>query len=276
MRAETTNSSPVRSGVIVLAAVIAAGLSAQGAGWGGPLVASGGGAALVIAGILRGRDGSLEPAVSLQIAGGLLTPVLATLITKNAVPLCFMAIPILLQHQHHGNRGMIGGTISLLVGLGMLAAYGDLMAFSIATSMMLLSLIGLRPQPVADRAPIAAAPANRPATQWVNEAQLMERMGGNRALIGELNRLLIEENRRRFASLRQAIAQADGQRISREAHGIKSGLTNFCAPEVEKLAHQLEHASQDGVTTNLSDLTDELERRIHELTEQLTAMETAA
>ena len=119
--------------------------------------------------------------------------------------------------------------------------------------------------------PIATSP-----TQWVDEVAVLERMGGSMEILMELTVLFADENVRRLADLRTALAAEDALQVSREAHGIKSGLTNFCADEAVALAFHIEKNAKEGSLDGLVSATDALEAALQGVTDQLSAMGKAA
>ena len=129
------------------------------------------------------------------------------------------------------------------------------------------------PPAVEHEAPASLALAPR---QWVDEVAVLERMGGSMDILMELTELFAEENIRRLTDLRAALAAGDALQVSREAHGIKSGLTNFCADDAVAIAFHIEKTAKEGGIDGLSAATDRLERALAEITEQLTAMGRAA
>jgi HPt (histidine-containing phosphotransfer) domain-containing protein len=133
------------------------------------------------------------------------------------------------------------------------------------------------PEPIVAPAPEpVAAPQPTAPRQWVDEAAVLERMGGSMEILMELTVLFADENVRRLADLRAALAAGDALQVSREAHGIKSGLTNFCADDAVALAFNIEHAGKAGSLEGLAGAIDVLEVALSEVTEQLTAMGKAA
>lgn len=81
---------------------------------------------------------------------------------------------------------------------------------------------------------------------WVRTPDILVFLGHDRALLRHLTGLLKEESARRLPLLRTALGAGDGPLAAREAHGIKSGLTNFCAPGAVELATQVELACRSG------------------------------
>ncbi|MDG1483180.1 MAG: Hpt domain-containing protein [Myxococcota bacterium] len=129
------------------------------------------------------------------------------------------------------------------------------------------------PQSLPEPPPDSLAEESR---QWVDEVAVLERMGGSIEILMELTDLFASENVRRLAALRAAIAAGDALQTSREAHGIKSGLTNFCADEAVALAFQIEASAKKGSLDGLETATDVLEAVLNSVTEQLTMMGKAA
>jgi HPt (histidine-containing phosphotransfer) domain-containing protein len=105
-----------------------------------------------------------------------------------------------------------------------------------------LSLVPDLPTPAA--APQPAAPA--PAGPWIDAATLMERLGGDRELLGELIELFEVDTPHRIDALREAALVGDSEGVSRAAHGIKSGLSNFCAAPAQARAFELERFGREG------------------------------
>ena len=129
------------------------------------------------------------------------------------------------------------------------------------------------PSPASPASPASLTEVSR---QWVDEVAVLERMGGSMEILMELTDLFANENVRRLVALRAAISAGDAQQASREAHGIKSGLTNFCADEAVALAFQIEDTAKQGSLEGLETATDVLEAVLNAVTEQLTMMGKAA
>lgn len=119
----------------------------------------------------------------------------------------------------------------------------------------------------------ASAPAPAPSPRdWIDEAELLEMVGGDRGLLQEMGRLFVSENDRRMVALHAALKQGDATGVREAAHGIKSGLTNFCAPEAVELAAVVEHAGREGVLANIHDNVVALERCLEQMNQQLQKM----
>ena len=104
----------------------------------------------------------------------------------------------------------------------------------------------------------------------------MQRLGGSVEILRDLTALFAEDNIHRLEALRTALDAGDPVQVSREAHGIKSGLTNFCADEAVAVAFHIEKTAKDGSLEGLSAAADVLAITLQEVTDQLNAMGRAA
>ena len=124
----------------------------------------------------------------------------------------------------------------------------------------------------------AQAEPPAPPRQWIDEDGLLHQLGGDRDLLQELTRLFEVERDRRLVVLRAAVAEQDCQEIKSSAHAIKSGLTNFSAPDAVALAAELEMAGRAGMAGDVSAVVglepkvDALATCISEMLRQLRAM----
>lgn len=124
----------------------------------------------------------------------------------------------------------------------------------------------------------AQADPSAPPRQWIDEDGLLHQLGGDRELLQELTRLFEVERDRRLVVLRTAVAEQDCREIKSSAHAIKSGLTNFSAPDAVALAAELEMAGRAGMAGDVSAVAglepkvDSLAACISEMLQQLRAM----
>ena len=92
----------------------------------------------------------------------------------------------------------------------------------------------------------AEAPADGPPDTGLDADSLLERLGGDKELLGELIGLFEMDTPHRIVALREAAAADDADGVARAAHGIKSGLSNFCAHGAQERAFVLERAGREG------------------------------
>jgi len=111
---------------------------------------------------------------------------------------------------------------------------------------------------------------------WIDEDAFFEHIGKDLNLLHELKTVVVAENDRRMRALREALANQDANRVREEAHGIKSGLTNLCAPKAVTIAHELEFIAQTGVLDGLETSVNALDQCLSQITQQLHDMGKAA
>ncbi|MFT4975706.1 MAG: HPt (histidine-containing phosphotransfer) domain-containing protein [Myxococcota bacterium] len=107
--------------------------------------------------------------------------------------------------------------------------------------------LGRTAQAEPDAAPVLT-PAPAPKKPWIDSDGLLSQISNDPELLRELTRLFDQERERRLVTLRAAIEAADATEIKSAAHAIKSGLTNFSAPEAVALAQELEMAGRAGIS----------------------------
>ena len=187
---------------------------------------------------------------------GVIAAVAISAVVGSAVPLVALTIPAAILGYRAGWRAGTPPTPAALPEASELSAESIVAPSSVPEP---------SPEPLAEG-----------ARQWVDEVAVLERMGGSIEILMELTDLFANENVRRLAALRAAISAGDPLQVSREAHGIKSGLTNFCAEEAVALAFQIEDSAKKGSLDGLETATDVLEAVLNSVTEQLTMMGKAA
>jgi HPt (histidine-containing phosphotransfer) domain-containing protein len=73
-----------------------------------------------------------------------------------------------------------------------------------------------------------------------NSAQLLERLGGDEALLSEVLDIFLEETPRNMAKLRQAVLQREAKNIETTAHSLKGELGYLGIPTISEKARELE------------------------------------
>ena len=84
--------------------------------------------------------------------------------------------------------------------------------------------------------------------------QLMERMGDDRELLGELVVLFQEDLPGRVAALKNALALRDCPSFERAAHAIKGMVSNFAIGPAYDKASELELMARSNDWTNAADI----------------------
>jgi HPt (histidine-containing phosphotransfer) domain-containing protein len=88
---------------------------------------------------------------------------------------------------------------------------------------------------------------------------LLELVGGEPALLGELIDSFLEEAPTLVDTLRQGLEQEDAAELRRAAHTIKSSSNDFGATTLAKLCQKLEAMSKAGTLDGAAELVAQVE-----------------
>ncbi len=91
-----------------------------------------------------------------------------------------------------------------------------------------------------------------PVTE-VNESELLEQVGGDRALLAEMVRLFLENYPPSLAELREAVARGDAEAVHRQAHAFKGMVGHFGAQAAVEAARRLEAMGREGDLSQAED-----------------------
>jgi len=93
---------------------------------------------------------------------------------------------------------------------------------------------------------------------------LLERLGGDAALLGEMAALFLDECSAHVSSIRQAVAARDARALESAAHALRGSASNFGAERTVQAALRLELMGRQedfmASAQALRNLDDELER----------------
>jgi HPt (histidine-containing phosphotransfer) domain-containing protein len=98
---------------------------------------------------------------------------------------------------------------------------------------------------------------------------MLERMGGDADLLGEIVELFLEDGPRVVERLRGAVARGDADEIERAAHSLKGALLNMSANPLAALALELENLGREGELARCGGVLEALETKMVRLREQL-------
>jgi two-component system, sensor histidine kinase and response regulator len=117
-----------------------------------------------------------------------------------------------------------------------------------------------------------AAPIDHPhaANRSVDVEQLLERIDGDRSLLGELVDLFREDYPGSLRAVQEAIDTQDSNRLRSTSHALKGALANLSAIQASTLAAELEAI---GNSPNLTQAQATLDRLAHELVNVRQALE---
>ena len=96
----------------------------------------------------------------------------------------------------------------------------------------------------------------------INLKELLERVDGDLAFVGELSEIFGEDYPRQIAVARTCLEGGDFEGLKRAAHGLKGSLANLSATYAASLAASLERSSASGEVDGLNKTLLELEREL--------------
>jgi PAS domain S-box-containing protein len=107
-----------------------------------------------------------------------------------------------------------------------------------------------------------APPAPVPAPEVVDEARLLERVGGNRKALADLVRIFRADWPKQVARLREAVGQDDAAALRASAHALKGSVANFAAPLATEAALRLQKMGEAGRLAGAAGALEHLEREV--------------
>ena len=106
----------------------------------------------------------------------------------------------------------------------------------------------------------------------LDEARLLERVGGDRRALAGLARIFLADAPRRLAEIRRAVASADAKALRAAAHALKGAAANFSAAGVTDAALELQQIGDSGEMSEAAAALDRLEGELATLRRALTAL----
>jgi len=106
----------------------------------------------------------------------------------------------------------------------------------------------------------------------INRAALMEKVGGDEELLGEIVELFLEDCPRVIKQIEEAIAKGDSRWLERAAHTLKGMVGNFYAGGATEAAMELEEIGRRGEMTAAEGAYTILQKEIERLKSELEAM----
>jgi two-component system, sensor histidine kinase and response regulator len=104
----------------------------------------------------------------------------------------------------------------------------------------------------------------------IDLAALLDRIGGDEALLRELVGLYLEDERRLLDGAGDALRDGNADALRRSAHTLKGAVSNFCAPAASSAAQALETAGRDGRLDEAVALLDDLSAELARVREALS------
>jgi CheY-like chemotaxis protein/anti-sigma regulatory factor (Ser/Thr protein kinase) len=115
-------------------------------------------------------------------------------------------------------------------------------------------------------------PGPGPARRGLDVDDLLARCDGDPQLLRELATIFLGDYPARLAAVRTAAQRRDARALQAEAHALKGAAGNFGAPDAVEAARRLEFMARDSDLAGVDTALAELERRMKQLTAQLTAL----
>lgn len=112
--------------------------------------------------------------------------------------------------------------------------------------------------------PLTGDTMDSPAAPFDRSA-LIESLGGDLELYGEIVRLFLSHYPSELDALRNALAAGEAETLHRTAHSLKGAISNFSAPRATEAARTLEMALKTGMAENAADLVAETAAAVEEL-----------
>ncbi len=125
-------------------------------------------------------------------------------------------------------------------------------------------------------APVAGdALADGPSSkERVDYRGTLRRLGGNRALFGDLVRFCLEDAPVVLAALAGALDRRDPPGVERAAHSLKGLVANFGAKDAALWAADLQRLGHEGDLSGATAIYEQLEREVHLLRRELEGYQT--
>jgi PAS domain S-box-containing protein len=111
-----------------------------------------------------------------------------------------------------------------------------------------------------------------PPSTTIDEADLLDRVGGDQKLLREIAHLFLDSAPRNLAELRGAIDRGDAATLHRQAHTLKGMVGQFGAAEAFEAALRLEIMGREGQLHEAGGAYPELERAVARLRKALARL----
>ncbi len=125
--------------------------------------------------------------------------------------------------------------------------------------------------------PLPAATAREERREKVlDSAAALDRVGGDRKLLGELARLFQGECAKLLAAVHEAVTRRDPRALERAAHSLKSSVGNFAASATYKAAERVEILARQGELDKAAEASAALVQEMAHLQVELADLEKEA
>ncbi len=118
-------------------------------------------------------------------------------------------------------------------------------------------------------ADLVAAIARLAPDGVIDEARLLERVGGDRRALSEVARIFLADAPRRTAEIRRAIAKGDARALRAAAHTLKGAVSNFGAQGAVEAAFDLQKLGDSGQLDEAPSALERLEAEMKAVRSEL-------
>ena len=122
--------------------------------------------------------------------------------------------------------------------------------------------------PSAGEAPVPPSGNDGPK---LDKAALLDRVGGDTELLGELAVIFKDDCPRLLDEIRDAVSLGDAEKLGRSAHTLKGSVGNFAAEDAFQAALLLEKIGREGEMPLAQNALEELEKEIQSVLNELSA-----
>ena len=103
------------------------------------------------------------------------------------------------------------------------------------------------------------------STDIIDVSEVLERVDGDKELLGELVELFLEESPSMLADVKEAVARNDAKALEYAAHTLKGSVGNFWAKDACEAAFVLEEAARARSLSGAETSSVALEKILQEL-----------
>lgn len=107
--------------------------------------------------------------------------------------------------------------------------------------------------------------------QTFDEAELLERVDNDLEFLAETVEMLTDDGPALLGKVIDGIASGDAAGVARDAHALKGMISNFCAPETQAAALEIERMGKSGDLATAPSALAELRLRMDALVVELNA-----
>ncbi|HEV2233029.1 MAG TPA: response regulator [Terriglobia bacterium] len=110
------------------------------------------------------------------------------------------------------------------------------------------------------------------ASELVNSAAVLDSLGGNTELLGEMAGLFLRDSPMLLIEIREAVAHSDGKALERSAHKMRGSVGNFTTGTAYEAARRLETMGRENNFTHAEEVRMNLEKELESFRSALEDM----